>query len=125
MARLNRPKLSTHYDGPRGGSRDLVSLEGHAQVGEGEREDIVLLDLDTGGCRVRGISAALTKTDPVSVWLGPLGPFSAHPRWVKRGLAGLRFDPPLEESALEEAKRVAIPAPPSEVIALRRRVTSG
>ncbi|MCB2088275.1 MAG: hypothetical protein R3E18_07245 [Sphingomonadaceae bacterium] len=125
MARkTDRPKLATRYAGPRGGTRDLVSLEGRCQVGENDCEDIVLLDLDTGGCRVRGITAAVTKTDAVAVWLGPLGPFTAHPRWVKRGLAGLRFDPPLEDSTLEEAKSRAVPAPPSEVIALRRRVAS-
>lgn len=124
MARTNRPKLATRYTGPRNGSRDLVSLEGRYRVGEGASEDIVLLDLDRNGCRVRGITAALTKADAISLWLGPTGPFTAHLRWVKRGLAGLRFEQPLEESVLDEAKSCAVPAPLSEVVALRRRAAS-
>jgi hypothetical protein len=122
MAKLTRPKLATHYTGPRAGPRDFVSLEGRCSVGEGEAETIAVLDLDAGGCRVKGITAAVTKTDPLRLWLGDVGPLAGRLRWVKRGSAGIAFAEPLAEEQLANAKRSALPVPPSEVIPLRRRV---
>lgn len=123
MTKPKRPKLATHYSGPRAGSRDLVSLDGRCRVGEGVEEEIAILDLDPRGCRVRGITAAVTKADPLEVWLGPVGPVGARLRWVKRGLAGLKFDRPLTGEDLDRAAsaRVEPAAAGSNVIALRRR----
>ena len=121
MAKFTRPKLATHYTGPRAGSRDFVSLEGTCSVGDAEAERIAVLDLDTGGCRVKGITAAVTKSDRLQVWLGAVGPIEGRLRWVKRGSAGIAFAEPLSDSDLEAAKRTAAPAPTAEVIPLRRR----
>lgn len=125
MGKLKRPKLATHYSGPRAGSRDLVSIDGRCRVGDGAEEAISVLDLDRGGCRVRGITVAMTKADPLQVWLGPVGPVAARLRWVKRGAAGLRFEEPLAEEDLERAAEagVAPPAEGSNVVTLRRRAT--
>jgi hypothetical protein len=123
MTKAKRPKLATRYSGPQAGSRDLVSIDGRCQVGEGAEEAISVLDLDQRGCRVRGIAAAATKADVLQVWLGPVGPVTARLRWMKRGLAGLKFDPPLADEVLEMAAKAGT-APPAEganVIALRRR----
>lgn len=123
MGSRKRPKLATHYSGPRAGSRDLVSLDGHCRVGEGEEEAVAVLDLDRRGCRVRGIGVAVTKADPIAVRLGAVGPVPARLRWMKRGLAGLKFDEPLTEVQLAEAEEAGA-APPAEganVVALRRR----
>ena len=126
MGSKKRPKLATHYTGPRAGSRDLVSIDGRCRIGSGTDEAIAVLDLDTGGCRVRGITAAVTKADPIELWLGPVGPVAARLRWVKRGLAGLRFEEPLGEAQLAQAadSGTAVPPEGANVIALRRR-TSG
>jgi len=121
MAKLTRPKLATHYAGPRAGPREFVSLEGRCSVGEGEAEAIAVLDLDAGGCRVKGITAAVTKADPLELWLGEMGPVSGKLRWVKRGSAGIAFTKPLNEHELTAAKLTAVPIPVSEVIPLRRR----
>ena len=121
MAKLTRPKLATHYSGPRAGPRDFVSLEGLCSVGEGEAESISVLDLDARGCRVKGITAAVTKADRLQVWLGAVGPIEGRLRWVKRGSAGIAFVEPLAEAQLGEAKQTATPAPLAEVIPLRRR----
>lgn len=121
MAKLNRPKLATHYAGPRAGPRDFVSLEGSCSVGDGEREAIAVLDLDARGCRVKGITAAVTKAERVLVWLGAVGPIEGRLRWVKRGSAGIAFSEPLGDGQLDEAKETATPAPLAEVIPLRRR----
>ena len=121
MAKLTRPKLATHYSGPRAGPRDFVSLEGLCSVGEGESERIAVLDLDGRGCRVKGITAAVTKADRLQVWLGAVGPIEGRLRWVKRGSAGIAFVEPLAGAQLDEAKQTATPAPLAEVIPLRRR----
>ena len=104
MARLNRPKLATRYTGPRAGDRDFVSLEGRCRVGEGEIEQISILDLDARGCRVKGITAAVTKVDVVQLWLGDLGPLTARLRWAKRGSAGLAFDAPIRPEDVLRSK---------------------
>jgi hypothetical protein len=121
MARLNRPKLATHYSGPRAGNRDFVSLEGRCSVGEGGAEAISILDLDARGCRVKGITAAVTKADVLQLWLGEVGPLSGRLRWAKRGSAGVAFDLPLDDEQLGIVKATAAPAPLPQVIPLRRR----
>ena len=121
MAKLNRPKLATRYTGPRAGTRDFVSLEGRCSVGDAEAERIAVLDLDAGGCRVKGITFAVTKTDPLQLWLGEIGPLRGKLRWVKRGSAGIAFVEPLDEAQLAVAKRTAVPVPVPEVVPLRRR----
>ncbi len=121
MAKLNRPKLATHYSGPRAGNRDFVSLEGRCSVGDGAAKAIAVLDLDARGCRVKGITAAVTKADVLQVWLGELGPLSGRLRWAKRGSAGIAFDTPLSESQVASIKLTAVPVPLPQVIPLRRR----
>jgi hypothetical protein len=122
MAKLNRPKLATHYSGPRAGNRDFVSLEGRCSVGEGEVERISILDLDARGCRVKGITAAVTKADILQLWLGDVGPLTARLRWAKRGSAGLAFDVALTDDELGAIKLTAAPVPLPQVIPLRRRL---
>ena len=121
MAKLTRPKLATHYTGPRAGPRDFVSLEGQCSVGEGESERIAVLDLDARGCRVKGITAAVTKADRLQVWLGAVGPIEGRLRWVKRGSAGIAFVEPLAEKQVDEAKQTSMPAPLPYVIPRRGR----
>lgn len=121
MAKLNRPTLATHYSGPRAGNRDFVSLEGRCSIGGGQPEPIAVLDLDPRGCRVKGITAAVTKAELVQLWLGDLGPVAGKLKWAKRGSAGIAFDAPLDEDQLVSAKLTATPAPASQVIPLRRR----
>ena len=81
---------------------------------------VSVLDLDARGCRVRGIAAAVTKTEPVAVWLGTVGPIAARLRWVRHASAGLAFNVPLDEISLEQARTSAGWTPPPRVIPLRR-----
>jgi hypothetical protein len=121
MAKLDRPKLATHYSGPRAGDRDFVSLEGRCGVGEGAVVPIAILDLDARGCRVKGITAAVTKVDLLQLWLGEVGPITGRLRWAKRGSAGIAFAEPLDDEQLARAQQTATPAPQSQVVQLRRR----
>jgi len=79
-----------------------------------------VLDLDARGCRVKGVTAAVTKVDVLRLWLGELGPIAGRLRWVKRGSAGIAFEAPLSEEDLDSAKLTAAPAPSPQVISLRR-----
>ena len=81
---------------------------------------IAVLDLDARGCRVRGITAAVTKGGPVALWLGSVGPVAARLRWVKLANAGLAFDLPLSDEALAEARSSAAWTAPPRVVPLRR-----
>ena len=121
MAKLTRPKLATRYSGPRAEGREFVSLEGRCVVGEGAAEPIAILDLDARGCRVRGIGAALTKSDLLLLWLGEVGPVRARLRWAKRGSAGVAFDAPLDEVELARVRTTAAPVALPQVLPMRRR----
>lgn len=125
MGIAKRPKLATRYSGPRAGARDSVSLEARCRVGEGEETAVAVLDLDAGGCQVRGITAAVTRGGPVQLWLGSIGPLAARLRWVKNGSAGLAFEAPLGEDALAEARASAAWVAPSRVLPLRRPASAG
>jgi hypothetical protein len=122
MAKLNRPKLATHYTGPRAGNRDFVSMEGRCSVGDGAPEDVAVLDLDARGCRIKGFNSAVTKADRLQVWLGAVGPIEGGIRWAKGGSAGIAFARQLGDEEMAEALRTATAAPLGEVIPLRRRV---
>lgn len=119
---IKRPKLATSYSGDRKGARDVVSLEASCRVGDGEPFSVGVLDLDIHGCRVRGFTAAVTKTDRVEVTVGEVGPVRARVRWAKRGSAGLKFDAPLLRGELAKAAETAMWEPPSRVVQLRRAV---
>ena len=123
MVIAKRPKLVTRYIGPQAGERDLVSLQARCRVGEGEEIAVTVLDLDAHGCRVRGITAAVTKDAPVRLWLGSLGPVAARLRWVKQGSAGLAFEQLLGDDQLAEANASAAWTAPTRVIPLRRSLS--
>ncbi len=125
MTRTKRPLLATRYTGPRAGSRDFVSLEGRCRLGEGEESPVSVLDLDARGCRVKGITAAVTKSEVLLLWLGEVGPVTGRLRWLKRGSAGVAFDIPLSDEDLARIGDTAVPAPVPQVVPLRRAALGG
>jgi hypothetical protein len=122
MGIAKRPKLATTYSGPRAGERDVVSFDARCQVDGHDAAQVAVLDLDARGCRVRGITAAVTKNASVTLWLGATGPIAARLRWVKHGSAGLAFDSALSGDDLAEAQRSAVAVPESRVVSLRGRL---
>lgn len=125
MGIAKRPKLATRYTGPRSGARDSVSLEARCRVADGTESTVAVLDLDAGGCRVRGIATAVTKGAPVEFWLGTVGPVVGRLRWLKQGSAGFAFDAALTELELEEARASAGWTAPPRVVPLRREPIGG
>ena len=103
---------------PRTGPRDSVAISGTFQVGERLVEDVLVTDLSADGCRLHGNSVGVTKSEPMQLWVGEIGPIGARLKWLKQGSLGLAFDTALDEAVLQQLH--ALPAPPSNVIALKR-----
>lgn len=113
-----RTKLVNQTEGPRKGDRGTVTLDGRCRVGEGEPQDVRVTDLDAHGCEIRGISTGVTKSDPLELWLGAVGPVAARLRWAKRGALGVAFGEPLDEAALGQVREAEAN---TNVVPLRRK----
>jgi len=107
-------------DALRGGPREPVVIAGSCQIGERTVEEVLVTDLSARGCRLRGNSIGVTKTEPVQLWLGEAGPFAAKLKWVKRGSLGLGFETALDEAFLEQLLSAPAAPVPSNVVPLKR-----
>ena len=105
----------------RGAPRESVIIPGRCQVGERPAEEVLVTDLSARGCRLRGNSIGVTKTEPVQLWLGDHGPIAARLKWVKKGSLGLAFETPLDEEVLQPLLDAPVPPVPSNVVPLKRR----
>ena len=112
-----RSTISTRSEVVRSGDRNSVTMTGRCQVGDRPEQDVEVMDLDPHGCRLRGVTVGVTKTEPLRIWLGPFGPVAAHLKWAKRGSVGIGFDAPLDAAVLDSLPQ---DAPTSTVVALRR-----
>ena len=108
-------------DALRTGSRESVVIPGTCQVGERPAEAVLITDLSAHGCRLRGDSIGVTKSEPVQLWLGDAGPIGAKLKWVKKGSLGLAFEAPLGEDVLQPLLDAPVPPIPSNVVPLKRR----
>ena len=124
MASKKRAKILPRSDMLRAGARAAVIIAGRCQVGERPAEDVLVTDLSARGCRLRGNSIGVTKTEPVQLWLGDAGPFAARLKWVKKGSIGFAFESPLDAEVLQPL--LDAPAPPvlSNVVPLRKRAAA-
>jgi len=118
MARSRRPRTLSRTEVPRTELRDSVAISGTFQVGDRQIENVLVTDLSAEGCRLQGDSVGVTKAEPMQLWLGDVGPIPARLKWLKQGSIGLGFDTALDEALLQRLHDT--PAPPSNVIALKR-----
>jgi hypothetical protein len=116
--------MIAHAEALRTGSRESVIIAGTCQVGERPPEAVLVTDLSSRGCRLRGDSIGVTKSEPVQLWLGDAGPIPAKLKWVKRGSIGLAFDNSLDEKLLEDLLAAPMAPAPSNVVPLRKRFES-
>ena len=105
----------------RAGPRASVIIAAKCQVGERPAEEVLVTDLSAKGCRLRGNSIGVTKTEPVQLWLGDAGPIAARLKWVKKGSLGLAFEAALDESFLQPLLDAPAPPIPTNVVHLRHR----
>src|SRR5688572_28402104 len=111
-----RPRLLPRSDMLRGAPRESVIITGRCQVGERAAEEVLVTDLSAHGCRLRGNSIGVTKTEPVQLWLGETGPIAARLKWVKKGSLGLAFESALDEAFLQPLLDAPVPPVPSNVV---------
>jgi hypothetical protein len=117
MARSKPSTLANRPMERRADERTAVHLAGRCRAGERDLQDVLVTDLGSTGCRMLGLSAGVTKSDRLELWLGESGPFAARLKWAKRGLLGVEFDRPLDPALLESlANAVAEP----NVVPMRR-----
>ena len=50
--------------------RESVIISGKCQVGDRLAEEVLVTDLSTKGCRLRGNSIGVTKAERVQLWIG-------------------------------------------------------
>ena len=91
---------------PRASDRQKVSIAGSCGFGERPREEILVTDLGPLGCSLQGDAVGVTRSEPLTLWLGEVGPIAGKLKWAKGGSLGVMFDEPLEDdvvTALYEA----------------------
>ena len=120
MAKKRAP-IPPRSDMLRAAPRENVVIPGRCQVGDRAVEEVLFTDLSARGCRLRGNSIGVTKTEPVQLWLGDAGPIAARLKWVKKGSIGLAFEAPLDDKVLRPLLDAPVPPVPSNVVPLRRR----
>src|SRR5687768_1193204 len=119
-----RPKILPRTDLLRTAPRASVIIPGRCQVGGRSIEEVLVTDLSARGCRLRGNSIGVTKTEPVQLWLGDAGPIAAKLKWVKKGSLGLAFESALDEAFLQPLLDAPPPPVPSNVVPLRKRAAA-
>ena len=121
MATFKRPPLTWRTDSLRNGGREPVVIAGTCKIGDRAVEDVLLTDLSAEGCQLRGNSIGVSKSEPVQLWLGEVGPIAARLNWLKKGSIGLTFDVPMAESVLQQLHDAPSAPAPSNVVQLKKR----
>lgn len=117
MSRSKPAALSNRPELARDDTRQRVSIEARCRAADREVQDVLVMDLGQTGCRLLGVAAGVTKSDPLQIWLAEAGPFAARLCWAKNGSLGVEFDEPLDEALVS---RLAEAAAEPNVVAMRR-----
>ncbi|MBT2135744.1 hypothetical protein KK137_15505 [Croceibacterium sp. LX-88] len=115
---IKRASLVNNTETARLGKRNALTTEGKCQIGDGAVQEVLLTDLDAHGCMMRGSAIGVTKSDPLQLWLGDIGPIAGKLRWARHGSVGIEFDTPLYDDVIEQVRTVE---PGPTVISLSRR----
>ncbi len=116
MAR-KRSKLVLKGEADRSRARERVAFPGTCRIGEGDLQDVHVVDLSSFGCRLLGAAVGVTKDEPLELSLGEFGPFAGKLRWAKAGSLGVRFDTPLDEAKIEQLRELE---PITNVVPIKR-----
>ena len=91
--------------------RHGLIVNGRYRTGKGMPVDIVLNDLSRSGCQIHDRLGRLEVDQFMTIRIGPIGPIDAHVRWLKGRVAGIQFDPPLNDAVLDHLRTIAESAP--------------
>jgi len=117
MARSKPSKLANLPLEKRADERTAVNLAGRCRAGDRDEQEVLVTEIGAAGCRMLGLSAGVTKSDRLELWLGDSGPFAAKLKWAKRGLFGIEFERPLDAALVQSL--ASADAPPN-VVPMRR-----
>jgi hypothetical protein len=117
MTRGKLSRLQQSNPRSRATARNAVAIEGLCMIGQRAQERALVTDLGLAGCRVRTEAVGVTRSEPLQLWLGEIGPIAGTLKWTKGGSLGVLFDNPLDEDTLEAL--LAAGEPSSNVIPLR------
>ena len=120
MVRSKPAKLLNQSPEKRSEERTAVTVAGRCRAGDRDVQQVFVTDLGPRGCCLLGLSAGVTKSDLLELWIAESGPFAARFKSVKRGLLGVEFDEPLDDHLLES---LANAAREPKVVPLRRSRT--
>lgn len=99
MTRATRARL-VRTENPRTSSRHRVSIAGRLGIGERASEDVLVTDLGPRGCSLQGDAVGVTRSEPLTLWLGEVGPIAGKLKWAKAGSLGVMFDEALEDEVI-------------------------
>ena len=111
MTKGNPPRL-LRAERTRAGDRHKVLITASFGFGERPRADVLVTDLGPLGCSLQGDAVGVTRSEPLTLWLGEVGPISGRLKWAKGGSLGVSFDEPLEDEVIaalyEAAERAKV-----------------
>jgi hypothetical protein len=118
MGIIRRPTLQQRSTSQLAGDRSAVAIVGTCRIGDRPQEDVLITELGADGCRLRAGTVGMTKTEPLVLRIGTVGPVTARLMWAKGGALGVLFEEPLADDLVEAL--CAASTPPDTVVALRR-----
>jgi hypothetical protein len=95
MSRSSPSRLLKRAEVPRE-SRMPTRMVGQCSLRGGAAEDVLVVDLTPHGCRLLGLSAAVSRDAPLTLWLGTAGPITGKLKWAKKASVGVAFDTPVD-----------------------------
>lgn len=97
MTRGKRTPLRQTSARDRNTSREAVAIPALCRIGERCEEQVLVTDLNTGGCRMHTAAVGVTRGEPLELTLPGCEALSATLAWIKGGSLGVRFASPLGE----------------------------
>ena len=100
MTRGKRAPLRPTSSRDRNSTREQVAIAAACSIGERAEEQVLVTDLNTGGCRMHTAAVGVLRSEPLVLTFAGCDPVRATLKWNKGGSLGVRFDTALSEEAV-------------------------
>ena len=97
MTRGKRATLRQTSARDRNNAREAVAITATCRIGDRAEEQVLVTDLNAGGCRMHTSAVGVTRAEPLVLVLPGCEPIDATLKWIKGGSLGVRFATPLGE----------------------------
>lgn len=99
MTRVQPPRF-LRAERPRAAERRRMLLTGSFGIDDRPRQEVLVTDLGPLGCSLQGDAVGVTRSVPLTLWVGEVGPIAGKLKWAKAGSLGMQFDTPLDEEVV-------------------------